>query len=229
MQTGLVFSQRYWFGVADVGDDCWALTILQCTNAVAPWLRLASVTTIRQFAGDPDDGNHDGGNIAEVVRGAEGTYPVLRGKLTQLRGGTFDALQALLRQHRPVSVATMGALLPIRLSNGVRGPHQVSLVYKADGTLWMANPWAAPYTRWERCSWRDIEDAILGYGKAKTGHAGVWAVAWPTEATMWAAYTPVDDPTPYDAADLAEATKALQAEVLALGSKITAAVGVLEG
>ena len=229
MQTGIVFSQRYWPGVADVGDDCWAVTVIQATNVVAPWLRLASVAEVRKAAGDPDDGTADGGNLAEVLRGAEGTYPVLRGKLIAMRGAPMATLQGHLREHRPVSVAVIAEQLPIRLSHGVRVPHQVTLALKADGTLWMANPWSAPFERWDRCSWSDIEDAVLAYGKAKAGARGVWAAAWPTEATMWAAYTPVDDPTPYDAADIAAATAELKAEVAALAGKIAAAVGVLEG
>jgi hypothetical protein len=228
VQTGIVFSQRYWPGVKDVGDDCWALTVIQATNVVAPWLRLASVTEVRAAAGDPDDGKSDGGSLTDVVRGAIGTYPILRGKLEVLKGAPFTEMQHLLRAGRPMSVALMADRLPARLSHGVKVPHQVTLAYKSDGTLLMANPWAAPAERWAKCSWDAIDDAILAYGKARDTRRGVWGAAWPTEATMWAAYTPVDDPTPYDAEDIAAATKALIAERDALAAKVAAAIDVLD-
>lgn len=183
MQLSLVLSQRFWPGVGDK-DDCWALEVLQCQLAVAPWERLPSVTEVRAAAGDPDDGHRDGGTPAEIVRAATTLWPYLEGRLTVLRGAAYDELRALVQAGRPVTVAVLADRLPPRLANGVAVPHQVTLAARPSGQLAMANPWAGAADRWEDCAWEEIREAVMAYGQAKAGTRGVWAVAWPTEIEL---------------------------------------------
>lgn len=185
MQTSQVFNQVKWPLAGDI-DDCWVVSAIQAVNVVAPWLRLPSVKEFRANAGDPDDGNHDGGNLHEIVEGITNTWPALAGgKLNVIRAGTWDELVADLKDHRPVSLAVKSMFLPERLRYGFNGYHQVTMAMKADGSVMFANPLAPVYSRWDELIAPDeVKEAVLRYGADKVGHRSVFAVTVPPEAAM---------------------------------------------
>ena len=175
----MVLSQLTWPQVKDI-DDCWVLSALQCVNVVAPWEHLYGVTAFRAAAGDPDDGNMDGGSLAEIVKGTVGLFPSFAGLLTTLRNVSWAAFTAEANRHRPLSVAVDSGKLPSRLAYGFHGKHQVTIAVKGDGTILFANPLATYYSRWTTVQWADVKTAILGYSTA----GGAYAVAYPTDAQM---------------------------------------------
>lgn len=181
-QTSQVFSQRTWPGAGDL-DDCWVLSAIQAANVTAPWLVLPTVTTFRAAAGDPDDGIADGGSLAEIVKGSEGVWPVLRGKLAVLDGVPYSAIIDIARKGHPVSVALqLGKLPPALRYTSSNVPHQSTLFWYPgpNGFLYFANPMAPAYSPWDRTTWAALQPAIEGiYGAGKCK-----AVAYPTE---WAA------------------------------------------
>lgn len=230
MQTSLVFSQRYWFGVGDP-DECGALSAIQCAHAVAPWLRLPGTKAFRDAARNPDtQGEPNGWSVDTILRGVTGTWPVFEDRLVPLRGARFADLRTAAADGRPVSIAVLADLLPPRLSKGVTVPHQVSIVERGDGRLLLANPWVGPrMERWELATWDLIRPAVMAYGEARTGKRGVWAVAFPTAAEMATTYDGYVDDTPYDQADIDAATAAMAQELAELHARIDAAKEILEG
>lgn len=176
MQLSMVLSQRTWPGVGDF-DECWIMSILQCTLAVAPWEYLPGTDAMRAAAGDPDDGDHDGGNIREIRRAVRELWPRLDPMLTSLDGISIDRLKAEVRAGRPVSIALMPGKLPPRLRHGVGNvPHQCTVAERASGTIAFANPFATTGDRWDDVQWSDIVPAIEAYGRGKAV-----GVAWPSE------------------------------------------------
>lgn len=174
MQLSMILSERTWPGVGD-RDDCWVLSALQCTLAVAPWLHLPGSQVFRAAAGDPDDGKHDGGNIAEIIRGTEGTWPLLDGKLTALRGVPMTRIVNLVEKGRPVSIALMSGKLPPRIRHMPNDvAHQCSLFAQGDRILF-ANPMAQMADKLDEITWKDVRPAILAYGNGQA-----FGVAWPT-------------------------------------------------
>lgn len=194
MQTSGVFSERTWpgvdphpgDGVPDI-DDCWVLSAYQCVNVVAPWLYLPPVPVFRKAAGDPDDGKHDGGSIAEITQGVRVLYPEFIGKLDALRNVSWTRLRDELQAGRPVSVALSLGVLPKRLRYTTSAvPHQSTLVVKPNGKWLFANPMAPMMSRWDEIDPGDVRPAILDYG-----HGGVFGVAFPTDDSMAPHYPPV--------------------------------------
>jgi hypothetical protein len=179
LHASIVFSQRTWAGVGDL-DDCWCLSLLQATNACAPWLGLPGVPAVRKAAGDPDDGKHDGGNLVEIHRATLALWPELVGRLTVLRDVSTATLQAAVRQGRPVSVATMADKLPPRIRYGAGAvAHQVTIAQRPGGQLILANPLAPMGSRWDQVSWSDVLPAVRAYG-----NGSAFAMAWPTITEM---------------------------------------------
>lgn len=230
MQTSIVLSQRYWFGVGDP-DECGALSAIQCAHAVAPWLHLPGTDAFRAAGQNPDtQGEPNGWSVDSIMRGVTGTWPVFDGRLLPMRGDRFVQLELYVASGRPVSVAVLANLLPPRLSKGVTVPHQVSIAERPDGRLILANPWVGPkMERWELATWDLIRPAIMEYGKARTGKRGVWAVAFPTALEMASTYDAYVDDTPYDQSDIDAATAAMAAELAELHARIDAAQQILEG
>lgn len=186
-QTGIVFSQKRqvapaWAGAGDV-DDCWVVSAIQCANASAPWLALVGVPTFRRHAGDPDDGDHDGGNPHEVYLGVVGSWPAIKPFVREHNGISWDALRARYDIGRPVSLCVIAEQLPARLRYGFTGSHQVSIVL--DGTHRFANPLAPAQSRWDDLSTAElanVRDAALAYGKVRYGRSSIGAVTFPTTA-----------------------------------------------
>lgn len=178
-QTSIVFSQRTWTGVGDL-DDCWVLSSIQSAHAVAPWLHLPTSPSFRKAAGDPDDGNKDGGSIAEIIRGVTTAWPDFEGKLTALRSVTPWTLKAAAAKGHPLSVALMLDKLPPELRYGSKAvvAHQCTIVQKGDRILF-ANPLAPMGSRWDEIEWGAVMPAIRAYGNGTC-----FAVAFPTPATM---------------------------------------------
>jgi hypothetical protein len=176
----MVFNQVRWPEAKDV-DDCWVVASIQAVNAVAPWLPLPNVKTFRAAAGDPDDGKNDGGNVAEILNGIRGVWPVLTGHLKPMRQDPWATLVSHLTAGRPVSVAVKSSLLPSRLQFGFGGAHQVCIARKGVRFL-MANPLAPVYSDWIPCNLDELRAAIMGYGELKTGQRSVFGVALPTES-----------------------------------------------
>jgi hypothetical protein len=191
--VSVVLSQRKWFKAGDI-DDCWVLSAIQCASVSAPWLYLPTVTDFRAAAGDPDDGKSDGGNPNEIAKGVIGTWPQFKGKLKVMNGGIYDKLIDYLLEGRPCSVAFDMTKVPDKYRYGVTVPHQMSIVVKdgGDGAKLLANPMApVEPTRWARLGKvSELRDAILGYGKIRSGSPSVYAVAFPTEEEMAGTWGP---------------------------------------
>lgn len=186
MQTSMVFNQVAWPRAGDT-DDCWCVSAIQCAHAVAPWLHLPGVPAFRTAAGDPDDGDTDGGKLAEIVRGTEGTWPVFAGKLRRLRGVPWSDLAAAISAGRPASVCVHSGSLPADLRYGFTGAHQVTLAPAGAGSgaaIRVANPLAPVYSRWVAVPPETIRAAVLEYGRLRTGKPGAWAVVFPAELEM---------------------------------------------
>lgn len=220
MQTSFVLNQVTWPGVGDI-DDCWVLSALQCVLAVQPQRHLVGVPLFREKAGNPDDPNEpDGGNLAQIVRGVVGCYPVFDGLLRRLRGASWPELVAVLNEGRPVSLSIVSGKLPVRYQYGFAGLHQVTLALD-HGTRKFANPLAKAQSRWDDLgSWDTVKAAALEYGRVRAGSPGVWAVVFPTEAAFG---TP--DTTPYSKADLDAAEKAAAGKVKAAAATAAAEYG----
>lgn len=234
MQLSLVLSQRFWFGTGVVKDDCWAMTVIQPMFAVCPWIRLPSVQAVRAAAGKPDiAGQSVGGDVGDIRTAAVALWPELRGRLEVLRGATYEELKALVRAGRPAAVSLDAALLPARLANGVTVLHGVTLAVRPSGQLAMANPWADAADRWDDCTWAEIRDAVMGYGRRRAGTPGAWAVAWPTEQEM-APLNPaiagrLDElAATLAAAKVAEAARAARAETKAAAIAAVSAIPIEE-
>lgn len=228
MQTSMVFNQVRWPGAGDV-DDCWAVSSIQCVNVTAPWLRLVSVPAFRKAAGNPDKPGPTGGSLADTVKGVTTIFPVYAGRLHVLRGASWTRFVEVAKEHRPLSVAIVAGKLPARLQHGFTGYHRVSVVVKGKGTWLLADPLAPVYSRWATVTPAELRSAIMGYGNAKSGTNGAWAVAFPTDDVMAATYHAQDDDTPFDQADVDRITAALQAERDNLAGRVDAAIDVLDG
>lgn len=182
-QISLVLSQRVWFkmgGKTDL-DDCWILTILQAILAITPWVQIASVARVREWANDPDDGESDGGNIREIVRAVETGYPEYKGKLRKLRGVSWSAFRDEIATGRFVSVA----LILNKLSPALRDtasdnptPHQV-LIGMVNGQVFLFNPMQDMPERPHRIELAEVKAAILEYGNNL-----VFGVSFPTPREM---------------------------------------------
>lgn len=183
MQLSATIDQHKWFGVGDL-DDCWVCSALMLVHAVTPWSRLVGTKAFRAGAGDPDDGNNDGGNVAEVIRGITTMYPAYAGKLTPMRKATWAPFTRAVDGGRPASVSLMTGRLPRRLQyQAATVAHQVTLARQ--GELHLGDPLAPVYSRWAVVTWEEIKDAILEYGRVRSGGTrSVYAVLGPTELEM---------------------------------------------
>lgn len=194
MQTSQVLSQVYWPLAGDV-DDCWVVSALQAVHCVMPWAHLPTVRGFRQAAGDPDDGDRDGGNVRELVAGITGCFPALEGHLEPFRGASWASLESGLAAGHPVTVATDSSRLPPGVAFGFAGLHQVTVVLRPDGRALLANPLARPHARWEELALDRLRPAIMGYGQLRAGVNGAWGVMLPTEAEAFRLhplYVPAD-------------------------------------
>lgn len=219
MQTSIVFDQRTWPGAGDV-DDCWVVSALQAMNVTSPWLRLIGVPKFREAAGRPDHPNQaDGGNLHAIRTGLVGVYPQLSGHVKSHAAVSFQELRTTAAAGHPLSVSIISGALPTSLRFGFSGAHQVTIVVK-NGKVLFANPLARAQSRWVRVSWAAIRPAVLAYGHARRGRDCCYFVSLPTDNEAQAIWKP--DDTPFDAADVDEATKEIQA-------KVDAAVAILEG
>lgn len=191
MQTSQVFSQRTWPGANPPGettlDDCWVLSAIQALNVVDPGARLVGSKVFRAAAGDPDDGDRDGGQLAEIIAGIEGCFPQYKGKLKAHRGVSYDVVRRLLAEGRPLSLATAGDLLPDKARYGVTVPHQVTVAQptRLRGTdrALVANPMAPAYSSWVEVTLSELRPSVMGYGRKHSAAQapGAWFVAFPTE------------------------------------------------
>jgi hypothetical protein len=221
MQVSEVFSQRHWPLHGDL-DDCWVVSSLQVVHAVMPWLRLPSVRRFRAEAGDPDDGVRDGGNVAEIMRGMLGTWPVLQGHLEPFRGASWSSLEAGLAEGRPVTVAVDSSRLPAGIRYEFNGAHQVTVWQRADGHVLVANPLAEPHSQWDELNnATPLRPAIMGYGRLRTTWSGAWGVMLPTEADCFKLHPLY---VPSDTAALAAARAEGYAEAKRAAIRATSAI-----
>lgn len=167
------FSQRTWPRAGDI-DDCWVLSTLQCAHAVAPWLPLLDVAAFRRFAGDPDDGVSDGGNVDDIVTGIRGAWPTLAPLCTPLRGSwSWDRVLEAIKSGRPATVCVVSSKLA--QPYGFAGLHQVTYFHEPGVGLRVANPLAPDRSEPTRIATATARDAALAYGAGK-----VFAVLFPT-------------------------------------------------
>lgn len=180
MQTSQVFNQKSWPGSGDV-DDCWVISSIQAVNVSLPWLGLVPVPVFRAAAGKPDLPGPSGGQLADVVKGIVGTWPVLAGHVRVLDGAPWPAFQAELDAGRPVTVAVKSMHLPPRLQYGFGGYHQVT-VAKNGARYLFANPLAPVYSKWDvLLSLAEISEAVLRYGADVANRRCVFAAALPND------------------------------------------------
>lgn len=173
LQLSRTFSQLHWPGfdpdpsdASRDADDCWVVAGLSMIHAAAPWLRLPSVRAARAAAGDPDDGDTDGGRPAETMRLVRGIAPELA-PFTRKRVGVPAAeLAAALAAGRPVSAAIMAAALPARLRRGFAGAHQVVAGYADGRGLVLLDPLAPPHSAPARITLAELERAAAAYAGA---------------------------------------------------------------
>lgn len=171
------FSQKTWPRVGDI-DDCWVISTIQGVNAVAPWLPLLTCTEFRTFAGDPDDGTRDGGNVDEIMKGITGAYPRLAPLVTAVRGWTWDKFLAELKVRRIATVCVSSAKLPLQY--GFTGLHQVLYEFVPSVGLYIANPLAPDRSALPRIATASAKEAAEAYGSGK-----VYAVLMPTEGAAF--------------------------------------------
>lgn len=205
MQLSIVLNQRTWQGAGDL-DDCWVLSLLQAVLAVTPWVLLPGVTAVREAAGDPDDGDKDGGTVREIRRAILKLWPEYKNRLTVMERAPFAELQAEVRKGRPASIAVMSDKLPPALRYGLNTAtaHQVTIAMPRAGHLVFANPLAPMGSRWDVINWADILPAMRAYSAR-----GAYAVVLPRDVDMWA-YAPGADSAvrPPDPAELEAARRA---------------------
>lgn len=226
-QISLVLSQRFWFKVGDI-DDCWVLSALQLVFAVMPWIHLPSTKVFREAAGDPDDGEADGGEQQEIMRGIRTLWPEIRKYLHRVDHGDWRGLVTTLEQGHPVSLAVDSAHLPD--PRGFTGPHRITAVETPNGKKWIGNPLGPAYDRWdELAAWEDIREAVMRYGQMTSRKSrGAWYIAGPTAEEAFP-HHPLFGPMVADAvavecADLAAENRELRTALTACSSTSAAAV-----
>lgn len=190
MQTSQVFSQRTWPQSGDL-DDCWVVATIWCQNAVAPWLYLQNTTGFRNAAGDPDDGQTDGGRLSEIMQACRTLWPQLH---VQPHRGTWAALEKLIDAGHPVSVAVDSGALPPRHQYGFTGLHQIALYSKGSGPLGIMNPLDKDRARPDTISRDNARAAAKAYG-AGTAY-DTYAAVFPTEAEAFTTHPLYVPPPP---------------------------------
>jgi len=156
-------NQEHWPGAGDV-DDCWCVATIWAAACTDPAARRPSIPEFRRLAGDPDDGERDGGSLGEVIRGARAMWPHLA--IRELDDRFEEFLSSLKRGHI-ASVAVWSSRLPSYLQFGFRFAHQVGAA--ADGgELVIMNPLARqgsrPLVISETMLRAATTDPRLGYG-----------------------------------------------------------------
>lgn len=180
-QISIILSQKFWPGVGDI-DDCWVLSGIMMVFAVFPWLHLPGTKAFRAAAGDPDDTLSDGGSQEEIIRGIRKTWPNVASLFRQHDHASWNELVGDLGQGRHLSIAFDSSLLPPDLQFGFKGYHRANVAMQPGGRIFFGNPLADAYDRWiEIDNVNVIRDAVMAYGKAKTGKdRGAWYIASPT-------------------------------------------------
>lgn len=215
-----VFSQKDWPLAGDI-DDCWVVAWLQCSNAVAPWNSLINVKSARAYAGDPDDGIKDGGNVDDIMKGISNYTPPLAPLCTPLRGSwTFEKLLPEIKKGRPFCAAVMGNALPKVYTNVA---HQVTFFYEAGTGLWCCDPMAPDRSPPYRISEAATKRALYAYG----GTGKVYGVLFPTRAKAFPTHPLYVKPTGYTEAQLqaavAQAISTANVDIARLKTELEAA------
>lgn len=204
------FSQRTWPGAGDI-DDCWVLSAIQGANAVAPWLPLLTVPEFRTFAGDPDDGVSDGGNVDDLMTGIRGAWPALAALCTPLRGNAawpWSRILDEIKSGRPASVCVVSAQLAH--TYGFAGLHQVTYFHEPGVGLRVANPLAPDRSEPTRIATRTAQAAAEAFGGGK-----VHCVLFPTVAAAFATHPLYQAPGGLDQSDVDAAVLAATAPLAA--------------
>ncbi len=155
-----VFNQVRYPEAEDI-DDCWVVATVWAALASRPSARKPTVTEFRAAAGDPDDGNADGGSESEVYRGARGIWPDI--PVTAYHG-EWAPLAKLIKSGRIASAAVLSSRLPINY--GFLGWHQVGVAW--DGGYVVANPLAPEGSAPTAIGEAALRSAVmpLGYARA---------------------------------------------------------------
>jgi hypothetical protein len=209
------FNQKVWPKAGDV-DDCWVVETIQCANAVAPWLPLLDVGEFRAFAGDPDDGKNDGGNVDDIMTGITHAWPELAKLVTAVRGWTWDKVLAEVKAGRPFDACVISAKLPINY--GFLKGHQVSFFHEPGVGLHICNPLAPDRSEPPRIATSSAQAACEAYGNGK-----VYGVLFPTVEqafTTHPLYTAPSDAKYTEAQYQAHAVEAAIAAAAPLNNRI---------
>jgi hypothetical protein len=218
------FSQKVWPKAGDI-DDCWVVATLQCANAVAPWLPLLDVTEFRAFAGDPDNGVDDGGNVDDIMKGITAAWPELVKGCTAVRGWTWERVLTEIKGGRPFDACVISARLPVNY--GFLKAHQVTLFQEPGVGLHICNPLAPDRSEPPRIATASAQAACEAYGNGK-----VYGVLFPTVETAFkthplylppseAKYTEVQYQAGIKAAEIT-ATAPLNNRIKTIKSKVAA-------
>lgn len=131
-------NQKVYPGVGDI-DDCWVVaTIWAIRRETHQSQNLPNCKVFRAAAGDPDDGNKDGGTLGEIGQAVDRLYPHVADIRYSKQYG-WAGFVALLNKGFTASLAVRSSYLPRALRYGFLGTHQIA-VYKAGGRFYIMNP-----------------------------------------------------------------------------------------
>ena len=161
------FTQRSWPGAGDV-DDCWVVATIWSAVAREPSAWRPTVTQFRELAGDPDDGDRDGGSLAEVIRGARAAWPRL--PIDRFESADVDELADRVAHGAVASIAVWCGALPAELQYGFRFAHQGGLAWDGRDLVFM-NPLARSGEPPRRILVADLRRAMLDPRLGYSGRA----------------------------------------------------------
>jgi hypothetical protein len=131
-------NQKVYPGVGDI-DDCWVVaTIWAVRRATHQSGNLPNCKVYRAAAGDPDDGNKDGGTLDEITQANNRLYPHV-GDVRYAKQYGWAGLEAWLNKGYTASLAVRSSYLPRALRYGFLGTHQIA-VFKRAGRFYIMNP-----------------------------------------------------------------------------------------
>lgn len=174
LQISSVINQSLQPKAGDV-DDCWAVATMAVVHAVAPWVRIPSVTKFRAAAGNPDDPGPDGGSISQIAKAVNTLWPKL-GAIDIVSKGrlSWKEFRAKVKDGHPAVLFCVSRNLPLYLQYGFLGLHAVSVAWDGED-LRLANPLAPAQSRWQVITELALERAAKSWPGT-----GIYAVLMPT-------------------------------------------------
>lgn len=198
-----VLSQRTYPGAGDI-DDCWCVACIWAAIASRPTIWRPTITYFRAKAGDPDDGDRDGGSIDECYAGSVGCWSWL--SITKYVSSNYSLLMTSIKAGRPASVALDSAKLPSRLRFNFYRKHQVGIGW--DGTRFrIANPLATEGSTPLAITQIELLSAMAGLVSPVSYRAVLFPA--PVAGPHWGADVPGDIQAAYTAGTVATKLRSL--------------------